>query len=257
MSRQYGGTGLGLTISTRLVEMEGGRVWLGAKPCGAPAFPLAAVFGPATNIQGAGPVVEADALENLPALVVDDNATNRRILEDMLGNWRMKPSGAQGGPSALAAMERALKEDKPFPLVLLDAQMPGMDGFAVAEQIRSRPDLAGATIMMLTSDRQAGDAARCRELGIAACLTKPITQSDLLDAILRVLCKRILTAPQQLRDNRETLSPPDRVLRFLLVADSAINQALAVRLLKKRGHEVEVANNGREGLEAERSASPG
>src|SRR5256712_231047 len=257
MTRQYGGNGLGLTISTRLVEMMGGRLWVESGAGRGSAFHFTADFGPATNIQVAAPVVEADALENLPALVVDDNATNRRILQDMLGNWRMKPSGAQGGPSALAAMERAIKENKPFPLVLLDAQMPDMDGFAVAEQIRSRPDLAGATIMMLTSDRQAGDAARCRELGIAACLTKPITQSDLLDAILRVLCKRILTAPQQLRDNRDTLPPPDRVLRFLLVADSAINQALAVRLLKKRGHEVEVANNGREGLEAWGKSGPG
>src|SRR5437899_4666736 len=135
--------------------------------------------------------------------------------------------------------------------------MSGMDGFAVAEQIRSRPDLAGATIMMLTSDRQAGDAARCRELGIAAYLTKPITQSDLLDAILRVLCRRILTAPQHLRDNRDALPPPGRVLRILLFEDSAINQALAVRLLRKRGHEVEVANNGREGLEAWGKAGPG
>jgi len=257
MTRQYGGTGLGLTISTRLVEMMGGRLWVESEAGRGSAFHFTADFGPATNIQVAAPAVEADALENLPALVVDDNATNRRILEDMLGNWRMKPSGAQGGPSALAAMERALKENKPFPLVLLDAQMPDMDGFAVAEQIRSRPDLAGATIMMLTSDRQAGDAARCRELGIAACLTKPITQSDLLDAILRVLCKRILTAPQQLRDNRDTLPPPDRVLRFLLVEDSAVNQALAVRLLRKRGHEVQVANDGRQGLEAWGKAGPG
>src|SRR5437899_42983 len=257
MTRQYGGTGLGLTISTRLVAMMGGRLWVESEAGQGSAFHFTADFGPAENTQVAAPVVEADALENLPALVVDDNATNRRILEDMLGNWRMKPSGAQGGPSALAAMERALKEDKPFPLVLLDAQMPDMDGFAVAEQIRSRPDLAGATIMMLTSDRQAGDAARCRELGIAACLTKPITQSDLLDAILRVLCKRILTAPQQLRDNRDTLPPPDRVLRFLLVEDSAVNQALAVRLLRKRGHEVQVANDGRQGLEAWGKAGPG
>src|SRR5712691_8641718 len=257
MTRQYGGTGLGLTISTRLVEMMGGRLWLESEPGRGSAFHFTADFGPAANTQVAAPVVEADALENLPALVVDDNATNRRILEDMLSNWRMKPRGAQGGPSALAAMERALKEDKPFPLVLLDAQMPDMDGFAVAEQIRSRPDLAGATIMMLTSDRHAGDAARCRELGIAACLTKPITQSDLLDAILRVLCRRILTAPQQLRDNRDTLPPPDRVLRILLVEDSPVNQALAVRLLEKRGHEVEVANNGREGLEAWGKSGPG
>src|SRR5437870_4525922 len=250
MTRQYGGTGLGLTISTRLVEMMGGRLWVESEAGRGSAFHFTADFGPATNIQVAAPVVEADALENLPALVVDDNATNRRILEDMLGNWRMKPSGAQGGPSALAAMERALKEDKPFPLVLLDAQMPGMDGFAVAEQIRSRPDLAGATIMMLTSDRQAGDAARCRQLGIAAYLTKPITQPALLDAILRVLCRRILTAPQQLPDNRGAVPPPDRVLRILLFEDSAVNPALAVRLLRKRGHEVEVAYNGREGLEA-------
>src|SRR3989441_7134688 len=257
MSRQYGGTGLGLTISTRLVEMMGGRLWVESEAGRGSAFHFTADFGPATNIQVAAPAVEADALENLPALEGDDNAKNSRSFEDMLDCRQSKPHDARGGPSALAAMERALKENKPFPLVLLDAQMPGMDGFAVAEQIRSRPDLAGATIMMLTSDRQAGDAARCRELGIAACLTQPITQSDLLDAILRVLCKRILTAPQQLRDNRDPLPPPGRVLRILLFEDSAINQALAVRLLRKRGHEVEVANNGREGLEAWGKSGPG
>src|SRR2546425_6902751 len=142
--------------------MVGGRRWVEREAGQGSAFHFTADFGPATNIQVAAPAVEADALENLPALVVDDNATNRRILEDMLGNWRMKPSGAQGGPSALAAMERALKEDKPFPLVLLDAQMPDMDGFAVDEQIRSRTDLAGAPILMLISDCQTGYAVRCR-----------------------------------------------------------------------------------------------
>src|SRR3989442_5259281 len=111
--------------------MMGGRLWVGTEAGRGSAFHFTADFGPATNIQVAAPAVEADALENLPALVVDDNATNRRILEDMLGNWRMKPSGGQGGPSALAAMERTPQENKPLPPALLDAQMPGMDAFSV------------------------------------------------------------------------------------------------------------------------------
>ena len=256
-TRQYGGTGLGLTISTRLVEMMGGRLWVESKPGQGSAFHFTAGFGIAAKPETPAPAAEADLLENLPTLVVDDNATNRRILEETLSNWRMKPTLAEGGPGALEAMERALGENKPFPLVLLDAQMPGMDGFAVAEQIRSRPGLAAATIMMLTSDQHPGDAARCRELGIAACLTKPITQSALLDAVLRVLCKRTVSDPQQLRDMRDALPRPDRPLRILLVEDNPVNQALAVRLLEKRGHEVQVANNGREGLEAWGKSSPG
>ena len=160
----------------------------------------------------------------------------------------MRPSLAEGGRVALAAMEQAQREGEPFPLVLLDGHMPDMNGFAVAEEIRRRPDLAGATIMMLTSDVQSDVATRCRELGIAACLIKPITQSDLLGSILQVLGRRNAKAgPAQ--PKVVELARATRPLRILLAEDNPVNQRLALKLLEKRGHTVSVANNGREALE--------
>jgi CheY-like chemotaxis protein len=174
---------------------------------------------------------------------VDDNATNRRILVEMLSHWRMAASAAEGGRSALMAMGRARDAGRPFALVLLDAQMPDMDGFAVAEQIRRTPELAGATIMMLTSNRQIGDVARCRELGISVFLTKPITQSELLDAILLALGQ----GPQASKPAEAVASPPCAAVRsmsILLAEDNPINQSFVVRLLEKRGHKVVVTNSG-------------
>ncbi len=249
MTRRHGGTGLGLTISKRLVELMGGRVWVESEPGHGSAFHFTANFGlTETPAPGALPL-EAATLENLPALVVDDNATNRQILEEMLTNWRMAPRAADEGRAALAAMEEACGTGRAFRLVLLDVHMSDLDGFAVAEQIKRNPELAGATIMMLTSDRQRGDAARCQELGIAAYLTKPITQSELLDAILLALGQRPQVSPAVER----VASPPPRTakrLRILLAEDNLVNQGLAVRLLEKRGHVAVVTRNGREALEA-------
>ena len=158
-------------------------------------FHFTAHFGvqdkPAAVPAAAGPV----DLQGMAVLVVDDNATNRRILEEILTNWRMKPVSVDSGGGALAAMKEARDAGRPIGLVLLDACMPGMDGFAVAEQIRQDPNLAGATVMMLTSAGRRGDAARCRDLGIAAYLTKPIRQSLLLDAIMTALGVRPATPP--------------------------------------------------------------
>ena len=182
-------------------------------------------------------------------LVVDDNATNRLILDELLAGWGMRPTAVDGGPAALAAMRQAGDAGEPFPLVLLDAMMPEMDGFAVAERIQRDPELAGTAVMMLSSADLRGDAERCRALGIAAYLRKPVKESELLDAILAVLGVAPVTRAEPSSPAADALPPPSRRLRILLAEDTPVNQRLAVTLLEERGHTVVVANDGREALD--------
>jgi CheY-like chemotaxis protein len=182
----------------------------------------------------------------MPVLVVDDNATNRRILNEMLTHWRMCPTTADSGWAALGCLMRAASRGAMFPLVLIDVHMPGMDGFELAERIKRVPAFAAATIMMLSSADLAGEAARCRALGVAAFLTKPLRQSDLLDAMLESLGRA--APPDGLAPEATPAPLTARALHVLLAEDNAVNQRLAVRLLEKRGHTVVVTVNGREAL---------
>jgi two-component system, sensor histidine kinase and response regulator len=195
-------------------------------------------------------------VHGLPVLVVDDNATNRRILEEMLTNWGMSPTVVEGGLEALAALERARGSGSPYALVLLDAMMPEMDGFTLAERIRQDLEPIGATLMMLSSANRREDAVRCRELGVSTYLTKPIRQSALLDAIMTSLGES--AGASGLAAAAGGPSAPAgrrRTLRILLAEDNAVNQRLAVSLLEKRGHRVVVAGNGLEAVAAlERSS---
>jgi CheY-like chemotaxis protein len=182
--------------------------------------------------------------------VVDDNATNRRILHKVLSQWQMKPIEVDGGHAALAALEQARDAGVPFPLVLLDVHMPGMDGFALAARIKQDATLAKATILMLSSADLAGDTARCQELGIAVYVTKPVTQSDLWNAIVKAL-----HLPEGKLVRRPAAPSPvvagqRRRLRVLLAEDHAVNQRLAARVLEKRDHHVVVAENGHAVLDA-------
>jgi CheY-like chemotaxis protein len=194
--------------------------------------------------------LDTACLQNMPVLVVDDNSLNRRILADMLSWWGMSPTLTAGAAAALASMQEAQAAGKPFPLVIVDAQMPGMDGFTLAERIKLDPRLAGAIIMMLTSGGQRGDAARCRELGVSAYLTKPIGESDLLTATLQVLGKGEPAARQAQLVTRHLLGEGRNRLRVLVVEDSAVNQLFAKRLVEKQGHSAVLVASGREALEA-------
>ena len=183
---------------------------------------------PATRRTNLRPV----ELRDQSVLIVDDNLTNRRVLLGMLHRWGMRPVAVDGGNAALAELERAKRAGRPYPLVLLDGHMPEMDGFTLAGQIQSNPHLVDATIMMLTSAGHMGDVARCRELGISAYLTKPIRQSELLRTVCQVMQQRV---PELRIPASGTEAPKPSGRRVLLAEDNAVNQALAVRLLEKRG----------------------
>jgi two-component system sensor histidine kinase/response regulator len=249
MARRYGGTGLGLTICKRLVDLMHGRMWLESEEGRGSTVHFMIRVG-LQDSPGARPApVPLERLHNVHALIVDDNRANRRVLEGMLTRWGMRTSLCEGGQSGLAALQIAKSQGRPFPLVLLDGQMPDMDGFMVAEMIRQNPSLAGATIMMLTSAGQVGDAARCRELGISAYLVKPIRQGELLNAI----CAVLQMAPQKTPDRlitKHTLREERHRSRILLAEDNLVNQKLALRLLEKRGFDVTVVGDGRAALDA-------
>jgi two-component system sensor histidine kinase/response regulator len=177
---------------------------------------------------------------------VDDNAANRLILAETLEHWQMRPVTADSGDAALNALERARRAADPFVVIVLDVQLPGMDGFTLAEHIRARPDAAAAKLLMLTSAGAPGDAARSKQLGVAAYLTKPVKQADLRRALLSALGAAVIAAPIE----PLSASAPGRPLRILLAEDNPMNQKLAARLLEKHGHTVVVAANGREAIEA-------
>jgi two-component system sensor histidine kinase/response regulator len=249
-TRQYGGTGLGLTITARLVEMMKGRIWVESKPGQGTAFHFIVHMDLPQGQEARWVQVRPGALHGLPVLVVDDNRTNGLILEEMLRNWGMQPSVVQGGLAALEIMTKAQASGKPFPLALLDLQMPGMDGFALASRIKQNPALADVVLILLSSSGQRGDTSRCRELGISCYLTKPVQQSELLDAILATLGAPKSDDSGPVLVTRHVLRESRRGGRILLAEDNVVNRQLAVRLLEKHGHRVVVATNGREAVAA-------
>ena len=252
-TREYGGTGLGLTISRCLVEMMDGRIWVESLLGRGSCFHFTARFGEARPISHSKPtLVSSPTLMGAKVLIVDDNRTNRRILEDLLTLWGMNPVVASDGEQALSAYLAAIAEGQPFNLILTDMHMPKMDGFGLVERLKTGPDPCSSTIMMLTSGGQRGDAQRCQTLGIAAYLLKPVRQSELRDAITRVLSVRESRqpAPMITRSSLRDSANGNKALKILLAEDNLVNQKLASRLLEKRNHSVTVAMNGREALTA-------
>jgi two-component system sensor histidine kinase/response regulator len=243
-TRKYGGTGLGLTISSKLVMMMGGHIW------------VESVVGKGSTFHFTVPVrvdVDGAAKSNPPeligrrVLIVDDNATNRTIFEKTLTRWQLVPSMVDSGAAAIRAVHEAETRGAPFDIVLLDVNMPEMDGFMTAERLKSEAKSTPPTIMMLSSSDQTGDAARCRKMGLACYLVKPVRQTALRVALLKAVDGTAMKADAAAR---EKAAPHLASLKILLAEDNVVNQRVAIGILQKAGHTVTLSENGVQALAA-------
>ncbi len=257
-TRHYGGTGLGLAITKRLVERMGGSIGLESEPGHGTRIEFTSSLGVAVAKRAQAPDrFPPHMLQGIRVLVVDDNQTNRRILEAMLAQWEMRPTSVADGEEALAELHDPRNSADPYTLIVSDMHMPQMDGFGLVERIRETASFSQIAIVMLTSAGDRGDAARCREFHLAGYLVKPARRSELYDAIVRALgaLQQRPTPGSDMKRPRENVNRAEKPLRILVAEDNLVNQKLITKLLENRGHEVLVVENGREALDALESSS--
>ena len=253
ITRRFGGIGLGLAIVRHLVDLMGGTIWIDGKARSGITCRFAIPFVPADPPPDFVPIKEGDpGLSKLKALVVDDNATSRRVLERMLSSWQMRVQTAADGPTALDLMTKAAAERAAYDVVLLDCHMPGLDGPAVHQKIKSDPSLGGSPVLaMLTSDDCHANAAQCREAGLDVYLVKPVRQRQLLESLQRIMAETARAGRSEKTSaaavRPDTPSGAEK-LRILLAEDNPVNARVAQLILEQRGHAVTRAEDGRKAV---------